>query len=622
MLPCRQRPATVDPGQRSAHFLRPMSADPHQTPSPVPPPPFQHVQLAAGGMRLDSGRVFGPFTVAYQTYGTLDADRANAILVCHALTGDQFVAETHPVTGKPGWWERMVGPGRPVDTDRFFVICANVLGGCMGTTGPRDIDPARGLPYGLDFPVITIGDMVRAQALLLDHLGIEKLFAVVGGSMGGMQALQWAASYPDRVFACMAIATAAKHSAQNIAFHEVGRQAILADPDWMGGDYAFHGCHPKRGLSVARMAAHITYLSEAALQRKFGRSLQDRDVLSFGFDADFQVESYLRHQGSSFVDRFDANSYLYITRAMDYFDLAAERGGQLADAFRGAKTRFLLVSFSSDWLFPTPESRTIAHALNAVSADVSFVEVETDKGHDAFLLDEPAFLDLCRGFLDGSAQQRGLKPHPAAPAPVRATGKLMRADLRLIAGLIEPGARLLDVGAGDGSLLEYLVHAKQVDGRGLEIDPDGVRLGVAQGLTVIQGDANTDLTDYPADAFDWVVLSRTLQTTRDPADVLEQLVRIGRRAIVAFENYGHWRARLGLLVRGRAPGRAGRWWENPNIHPCTIADFLELCESRDITIERAITVGPLGLVRDRKLPGAHANMLAEQAVFVLRGGKR
>ncbi|GIL38824.1 hypothetical protein TMPK1_10610 [Rhodospirillales bacterium TMPK1] len=588
-----------------------MSADLHLT-----PPPVQHVVLAENGMQLDNGRSFGPFTVAYETYGTLDADKANAILVCHALTGDQYVAGTNPTTGKPGWWERMVGPGCPIDTDRFFVICANVLGGCMGTTGPRDADPATNAPYGLDFPIITIGDMVRAQALLLDHLGIEKLFAVIGGSMGGMQALQWAAAYPDRVFACMAIATAAKHSAQNIAFHEVGRQAILADPDWMAGSYAFHGCRPKRGLSVARMAAHITYLSEAALQRKFGRSLQDRDALSFGFDADFQVESYLRHQGSSFVDRFDANSYLYITRAMDYFDLAAEHGGQLADAFRGTKTRFLLVSFSSDWLFPTTESRTIAHALNAVSADVSFVEVETDKGHDAFLLDEPAFLNLCRGFVDGSAQQRGLTPHPSEVKRVR--GPLMRTDLRLIGDLIEPRASVLDVGAGDGSLLEFLVHDKQVDGRGLEIDPDGVRLGVAQGLTVIQGDANTDLADYPTGAFDWIVLSRTLQTTRDPADVLQQLVRIGRRAIVAFENYGHWRARLGLLLRGRAPGRAGAWWENPNIHPCTIADFLELCASRNITIERAITVGPLGHVRDGKLPSAHANMLAEQAVFVLK----
>ncbi len=360
-------------------------------------------------MPLDSGAQLGPFTIAYQTYGRLDAARANAILVCHALTGDQFVAETHPVTGKPGWWEGMVGPGLPLDTSRYFVICANVLGGCMGTTGPREINPATGRPWGMSFPVITIGDMVRAQKLLIDRLGIDKLFCVIGGSMGGMQVLQWAANYPERVFAAVPIAAAARHSAQNIAFHEVGRQAILADPDWHGGDYYSRGVKPSRGLAVARMAAHITYLSEAALHRKFGRNLQDRLRPSFGFDADFQVESYLRHQGSTFVDRFDANSYLYITRAMDYFDLAAEYGGSLAAAFRGTPVRFCIVSFTSDWLFPTRESRAIVHALNAVAANVSFVEIESDKGHDAFLLDEPEFAATLEGFLAGCAEHRGLR---------------------------------------------------------------------------------------------------------------------------------------------------------------------------------------------------------------------
>jgi homoserine O-acetyltransferase/O-succinyltransferase len=358
---------------------------------------------------LDSGAALGPFTIAYQTYGRLDAERANAVLVCHALTGDQFVAETHPVTGKPGWWETMVGPGKPVDTDRFFVICVNVLGACMGTTGPRDINPATGKPYGLSFPVITVADMVRAQKLLIDHLGIEKLFCVLGGSMGGMQVLQWAASYPERVFAAVPIATGARHSAQNIAFHEVGRQAIMADPDWCHGDYLAQGRNPRRGLAVARMAAHITYLSESALHQKFGRNLQDRTRVTYGFEADFQVESYLRYQGSSFVERFDANSYLYLTRAMDYFDLAAEHGGVLANAFRATPVRFCLVSFTSDWLFPTSESRAIVHSLNAVAANVSFVEIESDKGHDAFLLEEPEFAKTLSGFLEGSAAHRGLK---------------------------------------------------------------------------------------------------------------------------------------------------------------------------------------------------------------------
>jgi homoserine O-acetyltransferase len=358
---------------------------------------------------LDSRAELGPFTMAYQTYGRLDEDRANAVLVCHALTGDQFVAETHPVTGKPGWWETMVGPGKPIDTDRFFVICVNVLGACMGTTGPRDPNPATGKPYGLSFPVITVADMVRAQKLLIDHLGIEKLFCVTGGSMGGMQVLQWAASYPDRVFAAVPIATGARHSAQNIAFHEVGRQAIMADPDWCGGRYLTLGRKPSRGLAVARMAGHITYLSDAALHRKFGRRMQDRDLPTFSFDADFQVESYLRYQGSSFVERFDANSYLYLTRAMDYFDIAADHDGVLAQAFRGIKTRFCVVSFTSDWLFPTSESRALVHALNASSARVSFAEIETDRGHDAFLLDVPEFFDISRAFLESAGKARGLK---------------------------------------------------------------------------------------------------------------------------------------------------------------------------------------------------------------------
>ncbi|MAJ92881.1 MAG: homoserine O-acetyltransferase [Rhodospirillaceae bacterium] len=371
--------------------------------------PGLQVELARDEpMRLDSGQSIGPFTAAYTTCGDLNSDKSNAVLVCHALTGDQYVLENNPVTGKPGWWELMVGPGKPLDTDRYFIICVNVLGGCLGSTGPRDINSDTGEPWGLDFPVITIGDMVRAQALLLDHLGIDKLFCVIGGSMGAMQVLEWASKYSERVFSAVPIAGAARHSAQNIAFHEVGRQAIMADPDWRKGNYLREGANPKRGLSVARMAAHITYLSETALHRKFGRRLQARDAISFGFDADFQVESYLRHQGSSFVERFDANSYLYITRAMDYFDLAAEHEGVLAGAFEGTTVRFCIISFNSDWLFPTEESREVVRALNAVAANVSFVEIDTDKGHDAFLLEEPEFYATVSGFLEGAAEHRGL----------------------------------------------------------------------------------------------------------------------------------------------------------------------------------------------------------------------
>jgi homoserine O-acetyltransferase len=359
-------------------------------------------------LRLDSGGRLDHVEIAYRTYGSLNAERSNAILICHALTGDQHVASDHPITGKPGWWTQMVGPGKPLDPTRHFIICSNVIGGCMGTTGPSSINPETGKPWGLSFPVITIADMVRAQVMLVDALGIDSLFAVVGGSMGGMQALQWAADYPERVYSVVCLAAAARHSAQNIAFHELGRQAIMADPDWRGGDYAAHGVRPEKGLGVARMAAHITYLSEQALQRKFGRELQ-RDGLSWGFDADFQVESYLRHQGAVFVDRFDANSYLYITRATDYFDMAAGHGGLLADVFRKAReVRFCVLSFTSDWLYPTPESRAIVRALNAAGARASFLEIESDKGHDAFLLDEPVMRDAVAGFLASAGQARGL----------------------------------------------------------------------------------------------------------------------------------------------------------------------------------------------------------------------
>jgi homoserine O-acetyltransferase len=359
-------------------------------------------------LKLDAGVELSPFQIAYQTYGKLNADRSNAVLICHALTGDHHVANRHPVTGKNGWWETLVGPGKPIDTERYFIICSNVVGACMGTTGPASINPATGKPWGLEFPVITIRDMVRAQAMLLDELKIDTLFAVVGGSMGGMQVLQWAASFPKRVFSALPIACATRHSAQNIAFHEVGRQAVMADPEWRQGRYLIEGTNPRRGLAVARMGAHITYLSDAALHRKFGRKFQDRENPTFSFDADFEVESYLRHQGSSFVERFDANSYLYLTRAMDYFDLAADYGGSVANAFRGAETRFCVISFTSDWLFPTSESRAIVHALNASGARVSFAEIVTDKGHDAFLLEEPEMFGIVRGFLEGAAKARGL----------------------------------------------------------------------------------------------------------------------------------------------------------------------------------------------------------------------
>jgi homoserine O-acetyltransferase/O-succinyltransferase len=359
-----------------------------------------------GSVALASGHVIREAALAYRTYGTLNEEKSNAVLVCHALTGDQYVSGINPVNGNPGWWANVAGPGKVIDTDRYFVICSNVLGGCMGSTGPSDINPETGSRYGTNFPILTIGDMVIAQAQLLDTLGVRKLFSVVGASAGGMQALEWAARFGDRLDSVIAIATAAQESARNIAFHEVSRQAIMADPDWCEGRYLDLGKNPARGLAVARMAAHINYLSADKLHDKFGRKLQGSGRKKFQFDAHFQIESYLKHQGLKFVERFDANSYLYLTKAIDLFDLESDYEGNLAQAFSNTQARFCVISFSSDWLQPTEESKKIVRALNANAADVSFVEISTPNGHDAFLLDEPELHNIIEGFLNATKRKR------------------------------------------------------------------------------------------------------------------------------------------------------------------------------------------------------------------------
>ncbi len=351
-------------------------------------------------LKLDCGKTISNYPIAYETYGKLSEKKDNAILAFHALSGDQFVTGTNPITNNSGWWSYLVGPNKAIDTNKFFVICSNVIGGCMGSYGPNSVDPKTNKKLGTNFPVITINDMVNAQYNLLDFFKIDRLFSVMGGSMGGMQALQFVANYPDKTKTAIPIACAASHSAQNIALNELGRQAIMADNNWKKGDYLNLGNSPDKGLSVARMAAHITYLSQKGLQEKFGRKLQERDDLKFSFDADFQIESYLRHQGSAFVDRFDANSYLYITRAMDYFDLIKQYKGNLSDAFKGSKVKFFIISFTSDWLYPTSENKEIVIALNAAGADVGFIEITSDKGHDSFLLDVPDFLKSVKNFLE------------------------------------------------------------------------------------------------------------------------------------------------------------------------------------------------------------------------------
>ena len=353
-------------------------------------------------LKLDCGKIIKNFPIAYETYGKLNKKKDNAILVFHALTGDQFVTGINPITKKDGWWSFAVGPDKAIDTNKFFVICANVLGGCMGSYGPNYKDSKTNETLGINFPVITINDMVNAQYNLLEFFDIKKLFSVIGGSMGGMQVLQFVSNFPDKVKTVIPIACTSSHSAQNIAFNELGRQAITADNNWNNGDYYTGNSNPNKGLAVARMAAHITYLSKKGLQEKFGRKLQERDDLKFGFDADFQIESYLRYQGSVFVDRFDANSYLYITRAMDYFDLTKQFDGNLSKAFLNTKAKFFVISFTSDWLYPTQENKEIVIALNSIGADVGFVEIDSDKGHDSFLLDVPDFLNALKNFLDKS----------------------------------------------------------------------------------------------------------------------------------------------------------------------------------------------------------------------------
>jgi len=352
-------------------------------------------------LELESGASLGPITVAYETYGSLNASGTNAILICHALTGDSHVAGYYSEADtKPGWWDNMVGPGKGIDTDRHFVICSNILGSCMGTTGPCYINPETLEPYGLDFPVVTIGDMVKTQRALLDYLGIRRLLSVIGGSVGGMQALEWAMRYPEMVESVIPLATTTKHSALAIAFNEVARQAIMADPHWAGGNY-YGGETPKLGLALARMIGHITYLSDESMRQKFGRNLQDKTDFSFNFDADFQVESYLRYQGAKFVERFDANSFLYITKAADYFDLEKQYGdGSAVKAFSRAESRFMVISFTSDWLYPTYQSRSMVQAMKKSGLDVSFCEIEAEWGHDAFLLPSTRLTTLIRSFLE------------------------------------------------------------------------------------------------------------------------------------------------------------------------------------------------------------------------------
>jgi homoserine O-acetyltransferase len=563
-------------------------------------------------LALDCGVTLRQVDVAYETYGTLNAARDNAILVLHAFSGDAHAAGISKESGQPGWWAPMIGPGLAFDTNRYFVISSNVLGGCRGTTGPGSIDPNTGKRYGAAFPVITINDMVRLQKMLIDHLGIQRLLAVAGGSMGGIQALAWTVMYPDSVVSAIPIACTARHSAQQIAFNEVGRQAVMADLDWAEGNY-YDGNPPSRGLAVARMVGHITYMSDDSMRQKFGRRLRDKDVFGFDFSADFEVESYLRYRGSQFVTRFDANSYLYITKAMDYFDLAAGHAS-LSSAFEKTKARFLVLSFTSDWLYPTYQSLEVVSALRTRNIDAAFCELTSQYGHDAFLVETKEQSEMISGFLKSVQEGTSNRQGPAADVKASISA---RQDYAMMAEMVEPGSRVLDLGCGEGELLAWLKEKKGVSAQGVEIDPNKVRRAIARGVLAYQSDIEHGLADYPDGTFDFVILSQTLQEMRYPLRVLREMLRVGRHVIVAFPNFGHWTTRLSHLITGRSPRTElfpYDWYESPNLHFLTIYDFVLLCRAENWTIERQI------FLRNDKQVTRLPNLLAEVGVFSIRRG--
>jgi len=571
-------------------------------------------------LELACGRTLAPIDVAYETYGTLNTEGDNAILICHALSGNAHVAGRNAVTDrKPGWWDAMVGPGKGINTDRYFVVCSNFLGGCSGTTGPSSIDPETGEPYGLDFPIVTIRDMVKVQKLLLDRLGIPRLLAVIGGSLGGMQVLQWMIDYPDFVRAAIPVATTAHQGAQAIAFDAVGRNAILADTNFHEGQYQGKAT-PDRGLAIARMIGHITYLSEEGMRRKFGRELRSAKEYRYDFNSEFAVETYLDYQGQSFVERFDANSYLYITKAADYFDLQKEYGS-VREAFAKVQARVLIISFSSDWLFTPAQSMALVDALAANDKDISYCDIASPYGHDAFLLETETLGAFICCFLEATAHPGGWPGTcptcaKAAPAPTRfEQAHRVRADYALIESLIEPGTTVLDVGCGDGELLARLRAERGVAGEGIELELDKVLRCVCKGLPVLQYDIEQGLANYADKSFDYVVLSQTVQTLKDPKQALGELLRVGRKVIVSFPNFAYWRCRLQLSLLGHAPMTKNlpfTWYNSPNIHFFSLRDFDRLCRKMGVTTERRIL-----LIGNRRSPVRFApNLLAEQAIYV------
>jgi len=586
---------------------------------------------SAEPFELECGKTLAPIDVAYETYGALNDAQDNAVLICHALSGNAHVAgRNSPDDKKPGWWDVMVGPAKGIDTNKYFVICSNFLGGCSGTTGPSSINPQTGKPYGLDFPIITIADMVRVQRLLLDKLGIKKLLAVIGGSIGGMQVLDWAIRYPDLVKAAIAVATTTHLGAQSIAFDTVGRNAILADANFSDGQY-HGGKGPAKGLGIARMIGHITYLSEQGMREKFGRKLRGAEQYSYDFDSEFAVETYLDYQGQTFVERFDANSYLYITKASDYFDLKKDYGS-LNEAFANTKCRFLVISFASDWLYTPAQSKAMVDALAATNKDVSYCDITSPYGHDAFLLEPETLGAFIGGFLDAT-HQPGIRQQysPDAITKKDSTSRLelasaktrvvagqahrARVDYELIEALIKPNSRVLDIGCGDGQLLANLTADKNIKAEGIELNQELVLDCICRRLPIIQQDIEEGLSFYADKSFDYCVLSQTVQTLKNPKKVFTELLRVGKKVIVSFPNFAHWRSRAQLFFLGKAPVTSQLpfdWHDSPNVHFLSLKDFDRFCTELSVKVEKKIPLGKTRLGLAKFAP----NLLAEQVIYV------
>jgi homoserine O-acetyltransferase len=578
------------------------------------------IPLPEEGLRLAGGEFLPELVVAYETYGALSAERDNAVFLCPTLTSDAHAAGFHTAPDTDaGWWDPMIGPGKGIDTNHYFVVCANILGGCKGTTGPASTDPRTGKPYGSGFPLITMDDVVDVHLLLLRHLGIGRVAAVIGGSLGGMQALNWTIRYPDSVDRCVCIAAAASLSAQALAFDIVGRGAIMSDPNWRDGNYYGTGGAPDDGLSLARQIGHITYLSPQMMHRKFGRERHEEPAASAGraaFRSNFQVERYLEYQGEKFVDRFDANSYLYITRAMDEWDLV-ERYGSLDAAFASVKAKMLIVALSADWLFPPEQSRELANALLRAGKAVSYCLLHAPHGHDAFLVDIEHLSDVSRAFLTWVTQA-------AAAETVNVTPD-HREAFAAIAAMVRRGSRVLDLGCGGGELLTLLARRRGTAGIGVDIDIRNVLRVTDLGHDVFQGDIDAGLAMIPDGAYDYAILSETLQVVRRPRAVMGELLRVAREGIVSFPNFGNWAHRAHLLFRGRMPQGGAlpfSWYDTPNIHLFTLKDFVALCRADGIEILELTCVSDCGFCRLLNAIGLRNAGASQVLARVSRAGRK